>query len=157
MYAALANCGLLLALVATVAVPTRSAGSSRPFFHSSKQLVSGIEMANSELQNLKRQFMEQATDGYLRIKLSERVGFEGARKDRFRFALANVLMGEEFATILIKHHIIVRRMYAGLKLAFFKFLPMRVLLQLVQDRSFDWLKNQEQINVRPKFPGAKGE
>lgn len=152
-------CGLLVAL-ATIAGPSgATSGDTRsPEFSSVNKLVSAVETFNTELRQLKRNFMAQITNTYLQLKLHPTLGYEQARNRKAGPAFANILMAEEFATIVIKRHIVQRRLYTGLKLAFIKFLPMQALVKLVQRyESFEWLKNQEQVQLKPKFPGAKGE
>lgn len=128
----------------------------RPVFFSELKLRSVVESTNLELRQLKRDFMRQISDVYLALKLHPDVGFEQARDRQTHAASANILLAQELAQMVIEKHIAQRRLLTGLKLAFIKLLPMQTLVNLYRRyKSFEWLKDQQQVDVRPKFPGAK--
>lgn len=131
----------------------------RPVLQSEAKLRDVIEQTNLELRQLKRDFMQQMLDVYLRLKLHPRLGYERARDGRAPAASANLLIAEEFASMAVKRHIIQRRLLAGLKLLFVKLLPMDTLVRLHRRHgpTFGWIRDQEQIDIRAPFAGAKGE
>lgn len=135
-----------------------SSSGLRPVFFSELKLRQVIQSTNYELRQLKRDFMKQMTDDYLGFKLNSKIGFERAKTGTSSAASANLLMAEEFADIVMKKHIIQRRLLTGLKLAYLKFLPMQTLVSLYRRyKSFEWLIDQTQVDLRPKFPEATGK
>lgn len=166
--------GCLAALLAIICAPRPGAGvgvgargpgqqpapgaNKHPVFFSELKLRSVVEATNADLRELKRAFMKHMTDIYLQLKLDSSLGFEVAREAKTPAASANMLMAEELAHIVIKRHIIQRRLLTGLKMAFVKFLPMPTLVKLHQKyKSYQWLANQTQVDLRPRFAQAKGE
>lgn len=140
--------------------------NKRPIFFSELKLRNVIEQTNSDLRQLKRDFMNQMTDIYLRMRMDSQVGHEAATAPRKRDSRAsapvgatmNMLIAEQFAEIVVKRYVIQRRLLTGLKLAFVKLLPMKTLVVLYQKyKSFEWLRDQSQVDLRPKFPNMRGK
>lgn len=126
-----------------------------PVFFSEYKLRASIETLNKELRELKRSFMKQTNSIYLSLKLDPQIGFERASRGSLA-ALAATLLSEQFADIVIKRHIIERRLLTGLKVAYVKFLPLNTLKQLTDHfECFQWLKTSEQVDLRPLFPEAR--
>lgn len=133
-----------------------------PVFFSEYKLRSLIEVAQAELRQLKRDFVSHMTDIYFAMKSdpliakkSEPSGEDNGRKSAA--VLAFNMMTEQFGDLVVRRHIIQRRLLAGLKVAFVKFLPLRTIKRLMEKfPSYSWLKGQSQVDLRPKFPDEKG-
>lgn len=132
--------------------------AKHPVFFSELRLRSIVEQANADLRQLKRAYVEDMTNIYLPMKLDPTLGFEVARLGESQIASAQMLVAAEFGDIVKKKYVIQRRLLTGIKLAFVKFLPMNTLVRLYKRyKSFAWLKDQTQVDLRPKFPTAKGK
>ena len=122
-----------------------------------EKIVSIVGNSNFQLRQLKRDLMDQTLNVYFRLKLDGSLGFKRVSSDESGLAAANLLMAEEFATIMIKQHIIQRRIYTGLKFAFTRLLPMQILKRLAKERPYMWLKKQHRLVLLDDFPRVKGE
>lgn len=133
-----------------------NAAQRHPVFFSEYKLRSSIETFSRELRDLKRASMRQTNEVYMSLKSDPQVGFERAQRGA-PAALAATLLAEQFADILIKSHIIKRRLLTGLRLAFVKFLPIGTLKRLAESgfESFGFLRKAEQVDLRPLFPQAR--
>jgi len=70
-----------------------------------------------------------------------------------------MLLAEQFAEIAMHKFIIQRRLLAGLKSAFVRFMPARTLVRLYRRYdSFAWLRHQSQCDLKRRLPAhTKGE
>jgi hypothetical protein len=133
-------------------------GQRRQIHQSELSLRACVEETNLQLRQLKRDFVQHMSDLYMGFRLNPLVGYEKARRLKLYVASANVLVAEQFADMLVKRHIIERRLSTGLKLNYIKMLPMSTLANLYNRyESFEWLRYQQQVDIRPKFPGATEE
>ena len=132
--------------------------TKHPVFLSELRLRSIVEQANTDLRQLKRAYIEDMTEIYLPMKLDPTLGFEVARLGSTPAASALMLVAEEFGDIVKRKYVTQRRLLTGIKLAYVKFLPMNTLVRLYKRyKSFAWLKDQTQVDLRPKFPNARGK
>lgn len=131
----------------------------RAVFYSELRLRSAVQTANYDLRQLKRAFMQQMTDIYLALKMDPTIGYRLAQQTDSEVASANILVAAEFADIAIKKFTVERRLLAGLKLAFVKFMPMDTLVRLYKRyRSYQWLRYQSQVDLRRRLSApTKGE
>lgn len=143
--------------------PVASA-EKRHIFFSEYKLRSTVESLNDELRELKRELMRDITSIYLDMKTDATFGFQRAlaaakRADSPQAGpLAFLLMAEEMASIALKRFIIQRRLLAGLKLAYVKFLPLDTLKRLYQRfQSYAFLKDLNQVDLRPSLPAGTGK
>lgn len=124
----------------------------RAVFYSENKLRSVVQTANYDLRQLKRDFMAQMTDIYLALKMDQQVGYPAAQMN-LEAGVANMLVGAEFADLVIKKFTIERRLLAGLKSAFVRFMPMESLVRLYKRYdSMAWLRHQSQCELRNKLP-----
>lgn len=126
--------------------------------HSEYQLRDTIRELNDGLRQLKRDFTEYITSIYLKMKSNPDIGVEVGKIGDRAASIGQTLLGEQFADIVIKQHLIKRRLLAGLKVGFAKFLTIETLKRLVERyQSFSWLKQAQQVDLRPEFKNATGK
>lgn len=127
----------------------------RPIYFSEFKLRSMIEASNGQLRQLKRDFVKSITSVYFNMKLDNEIGITSATRGETA-AIASILMAEEFANIVIRKHIIQRRVTSGLKVAFLRFLSLDTLKLLTENfKSYKWLDYKTKVDLRAKFPNAK--
>lgn len=127
----------------------------RPIYFSEFKLRSMIEASNGQLRQLKRDFVKSITSVYFNMKLDNEIGIESAKRGETA-AIASILMAEEFANIVIRKHIIQRRVTSGLKVAFLRFLSIDTLKLLTEHfKSYKWLDYNTKVDLRERFPNAK--
>lgn len=153
--AALLLLALLLAVqLAPVSCKDPVKANKRPVFFSEYKLRSSIVSLNEEIRELKKELMRDVSKIYLNMKHDPIIGFHEAATSRSDGSLALLLIAEEFADLVVKRFVIQRRVLAGLKVAFFKFLPIDTLKRLIDRyQAYDWLKGLNQIDLRQVFPG----
>lgn len=144
--------GTLLGTTGEIVPTGTEIEGKHPIHYSEHQLRNLIIEVNKELLLLKRNFIKDVELNYIRIKQDKGNGFSRAIKGS-TFGLAMTLMSEEFAELLVRKHIIQRRLSSGLRVLLHKLLPLRTLKYLLEKypNSYNWLKKAEQVDLRSKF------